>query len=140
MNKICHDCHAKEGEYHLPGCDMERCPFCGGQLISCNCCYNMLGIDASEGTWAWKNGLTSEQESKWEEMLETKGRIPWVQIPVLCKLCGKLFPTFFSVSDKEWDKYIIPELQHDILCLDCYNKQKKLFPYSWRFATARIDE
>lgn len=33
----CHDCGAKKGFYHHPGCDMERCPRCGGQIISCDC-------------------------------------------------------------------------------------------------------
>jgi hypothetical protein len=33
----CHDCNAAPGGYHHPGCDMERCPACGGQLISCGC-------------------------------------------------------------------------------------------------------
>ena len=33
----CGDCGAKEGHYHHCGCDIERCPFCGGQLISCSC-------------------------------------------------------------------------------------------------------
>lgn len=33
----CHDCNALAGNYHHPGCDMERCPFCDGQLITCEC-------------------------------------------------------------------------------------------------------
>lgn len=36
-NQTCHDCGATRGEYHGLGCDMERCPKCGGQLISCDC-------------------------------------------------------------------------------------------------------
>jgi hypothetical protein len=33
----CHDCNAKPGFYHHPGCDMEICPICKGQLITCDC-------------------------------------------------------------------------------------------------------
>ncbi len=33
----CHDCGAKPGFYHHPGCDVEECPGCGGQLIGCEC-------------------------------------------------------------------------------------------------------
>lgn len=33
----CHDCGADEGGYHHPGCDMEKCPRCGGQLTGCGC-------------------------------------------------------------------------------------------------------
>lgn len=33
----CGDCGARMGEYHHPGCCMEKCPVCGGQLISCGC-------------------------------------------------------------------------------------------------------
>ena len=33
----CHDCGIKNGGKHHPGCDMERCPKCEGQLISCGC-------------------------------------------------------------------------------------------------------
>lgn len=33
----CHDCAAIRGELHVRGCDMERCPACGAQAISCGC-------------------------------------------------------------------------------------------------------
>ena len=31
----CHDCGAMPGEYHHCGCDVEECPICHGQFLSC---------------------------------------------------------------------------------------------------------
>ena len=33
----CHDCAVVKGQLHVPGCDVERCPRCGDQQISCEC-------------------------------------------------------------------------------------------------------
>lgn len=33
----CHDCAVVKGQLHVPGCDMEQCPRCGGQMLSCEC-------------------------------------------------------------------------------------------------------
>lgn len=34
---LCHDCAVIPGQLHVPGCDMEECPKCHGQAISCGC-------------------------------------------------------------------------------------------------------
>jgi len=102
--KTCGDCGIKEGQLHQFGCDMEICPYCGGQLISCG---------------HFKD-------------VKDKDRIPFVLIPQICPLCGELWPDFFMVPDSEWKKYIIPELQKKILCKLCYEKQKILFPKGWK--------
>jgi hypothetical protein len=65
---ICPACHAASGEYHELGCPVEICPWCGGQLIHCDCRYEQLGLDA----------ITSEQElAQFERLLEERGRIPY---------------------------------------------------------------
>jgi len=128
----CHDCGAREGEFHQPGCDDERCPFCGGQLISCECSYKKLGIDTSPGTWAEAHGLTKEQGRRWDAMLRRKGLIPYTPNVMVCARCGRREPDFFSVPDRDWHKYVVPEYQKEVLCRPCYDHYKRLFPKGWR--------
>lgn len=33
----CHDCGVVKGQFHVPSCDVEECPSCGWQLLSCDC-------------------------------------------------------------------------------------------------------
>lgn len=95
----CHDCGVEEGELHKIGCDMERCPKCGGQLISCGCS---------------------------EFYPEDDIRIPWVYVPVLCALCGAKNPSFFKVPDEEWQTTVPKHLQDKVLCCPCFSRLKKL--------------
>ena len=37
----CGDCGALYGFFHHPGCDIECCPVCGDQLLSCGCDITM---------------------------------------------------------------------------------------------------
>ena len=48
VNEHCHDCGIKNtpGNIHHFGCDIERCPRCDGQLISCDC-----GPKVIDNTW-----------------------------------------------------------------------------------------
>jgi len=65
---ICPACHTTAGEYHELGCPVELCPWCGGQLIHCDCRYEQLGLDA----------ITTEAELRqFEILLEDRGRIPY---------------------------------------------------------------
>jgi hypothetical protein len=66
--EICPACHAVAGEVHELGCPVEICPWCGGQLINCDCRFEQMGLD----------GLTNEAElDQFEALLEERGRIPF---------------------------------------------------------------
>jgi len=93
----CHDCDIEEGQLHKLGCDMERCPNCLGQLISCGC----------------------------PEPAE-KDRIIWVEIPNLCRLCGEKWPDMFILSDEEWQRTVPKNLWAEELCKTCYGHVKAL--------------
>lgn len=96
----CHDCGVEEGELHKIGCDMERCPICGGQMISCDCSYEFMPPDDK--------------------------RIPWIHVPVLCALCGTKNPPHFMVSNQEWQTTVPKHLQDNVLCWPCFARLKTL--------------
>jgi len=141
----CHDCGVKEGEIHQRGCDMEKCPFCGGQLITCSCRYTKLGFDYQAPVWdyntnsftpdshptsglpqdIYENGLPDDLADKWEKILEEKGRVPYIQYPNICCKCGMLWPEMFSVSTEEWEKYVMIRERDKMLCRPCYDQIKE---------------
>lgn len=131
-SKTCHDCGAVEGAIHNFGCDMEACPYCGGQLITCSCMYEHLGYeyDTSDpycglGEDVYSNGISHEEEEKFLSILEAKGRIPYIVYPVICGKCGKLWPDLFNIPDEEWTRYIEPRMRHEVICQECYDRIKE---------------
>jgi hypothetical protein len=53
----CPDCGAPPGDMHLAGCDVERCPYCGGQAVQCDC-----GAPPDDRL-AWTGHWPGEQEA-----------------------------------------------------------------------------
>lgn len=44
----CPDCGVAHGGLHHPGCDIEECPLCGGQIIACECGAEVLNEEQAE--------------------------------------------------------------------------------------------
>lgn len=106
MKKICHDCSCKEGELHdcSLNCDMEVCPKCKGQLLSCNCRVKDMTCD---------NKFIKIKK-------EAFRREPYFQQVFCCERCGKIFPDDKMVSDKEWKFICGATYPLDcILCVEC---------------------
>lgn len=45
----CHDCGVMPSRFHHPGCDIQECPLCGGQMLSCGCRFDEDGPEDEEG-------------------------------------------------------------------------------------------
>lgn len=65
---LCPVCSAANGEFHILGCPVEVCPWCGGQLTNCPCRFTITG----------KDRLTDEDDlESFHEQLTAKGRVPF---------------------------------------------------------------
>jgi hypothetical protein len=108
--RVCHDCGAMPGEYHQRGCDVERCPRCGGQMLTCLAC----GCAESEKGEPWPPPLDDRMAwtGKWpgETQCEEFG---WYvkqnpagggSIPCKPHEAGALPDINRLYTDAEWDR------------------------------------
>jgi len=86
-NRECDDCQVEDGDLHELFCTRERCPFCGGQLISCNCLPEVLHLNETERRVV-DEYVDDEVEplksimARWKSTLGEKGRVPFRSTPL----------------------------------------------------------
>jgi hypothetical protein len=82
QDRNCPDCSAQPNDLHEPFCLKERCPFCGEQLATCDCIFEILDLNDEERAVVEASvddsveALTSIGE-RWSAALNSKGRVPW---------------------------------------------------------------
>ena len=127
----CPDCETPEGELHALFCTKERCPFCGAQLASCGCIYDVLALTEEERKSVEEYIDDSVEPlcgvmARWEEALNRKGRVPYIVYPNVCARCGAQWPDFFRVPDSEWEQYIQIDMRDKVICRPCFDEIRRL--------------
>jgi hypothetical protein len=121
IDGACHDCGVIKGEFHVPGCDVERCPSCGGQIFNCECKWpnnrgrnsaskqpkpfsdKELRIVAARKQFKWRHtGFAPNGDATFEVANESDLRLPYLSIGVQGRGGTKLIGgVWLNVSDIE---------------------------------------
>lgn len=80
--QVCPGCDVSPGALHEMFCTKERCPFCGGQLVSCECIFTVLKLTDAERQ-AFEAYVDDSVEplrsvvERWKRAVEAEGRVPY---------------------------------------------------------------
>jgi ankyrin repeat protein len=79
-------CAVRNGELHELFCTKERCPFCGTQLITCDCIRSALNLSDDERLILDEYiddsvPPLSDIMQRWKDALVRKGRVPFKAFP-----------------------------------------------------------
>jgi hypothetical protein len=100
-NRRCPDCGVLPTTIHRPGCDVEACPKCGHQLISCGCDTETLAAeDLVPWTGEWP-GTAECEEFGWWAVFNTAGP-GWVAVPLGTEEATHDLNRLYT--DAVWDK------------------------------------
>jgi len=98
--ETCHDCGAVPGELHQSGCDVERCPNCGRQAISCGCSDELYFERRMPWTGEWPASAECREYGLYAKFDEAKGR--WIKCEASDPEAGPDLNTL--VTSYKWDR------------------------------------
>jgi len=68
-DNTCVECSAKIGQIHTWACDNEICPFCGGQLMTCDCVNNLMDIVLNRTDADTVDCFTPSEKRRWVDLI-----------------------------------------------------------------------
>lgn len=128
----CGDCGVVRGGWHHPGCDLQRCPACRRQLISCGCRFDEDGPDASyslaEPLGVDGNGQLTEQI--WlgdQQVIIHRDDVPETDLTIVNGIrCTTALRTVIDVAVE------VPASDLEIMVRDCLERGLFTVEEAWR--------
>jgi hypothetical protein len=80
ISNNCPDCDAVPGQLHRPGCDVERCPYCGRQMIACEHSHTAAERPPDDDRLPWTGRWPGEAECErlgwYAKLVPGRGWVP----------------------------------------------------------------